>query len=80
MNCDAKIRPMRPVNDTEITCERDLDQPHENHRGTIRDYAYEGSETILNWAETDRRNFRGDWHPCQFPGCTLPNFHRGAHA
>jgi hypothetical protein len=78
--CDARIRPFRPINDTEVACE--LDGDHDQHQGTIRDYAYPGSATVTNWLEDDRRTFHGEW-PGDCPGlagmCSLPVGHRGSH-
>jgi hypothetical protein len=57
------------------------DTSNEPHSGILRDYAYPGSESVIQWFENDRRNFRGDWQPCTaFPGCILPAYHRGRHA
>lgn len=78
MTCDARIRTMRPINETEITCE--ADEPHNTHTGTIRDYAYPGSETKVNWMEDDRRTFHGEWPgDCSHVMCILPKHHRGDH-
>lgn len=80
MTCTAKMRPFVPVNDTELTCDR---QAHTDttHEATLRDYAYPGSETKISWQESDRRTFRGDWAPCTLhPGCILPALHHGNHA
>jgi hypothetical protein len=75
--CTAKIRPM--PNPTEIRCE--LDRHHTRnmrHAGTLRHYAYPGSETVVTWADDDRRTFHGEFEPCAtMPGCTLPDDHRG---
>jgi hypothetical protein len=78
--CTSKIRPFRPVNDTEIACERPA--PHgegETHAGVLSDYAWPGSRTEINWLPGDRREFIGQW-----PGncgttssCILPDNHRG---
>lgn len=80
MTCTAKIRPL--PNDTELQCEREhhLDAD-DKHRAVLRDYAYPGSETAIEWFEYDRRTFHGDWTPCTWPtGCTLPATHIGNHA
>lgn len=78
--CDARIRPMRPVNETEVACSRQA-SGHTLHRGLIRDYAYPGSETIIEWDEADRRNFRGLFVPCgdNDAPCLLPHGHHGRH-
>lgn len=77
--CDARIRPMAPVNSAEIACEGT--GTHSTHRGTLRDYAYPGSVTTVQWDENDRRNFHGEWPgECLFPGCILPRDHRGKDA
>ncbi len=76
--CTAKIRPFRPVNDYEVTCERtDL---HNSHRAVIRDYAYPGSATELDWRDEDRRTFRSEWAECGWTDCILPGGHHGDHA
>jgi DNA-binding sugar fermentation-stimulating protein len=76
--CDARIRPFRPVNQVELTCE--VDDDHLEHSGTIHDYAYPGSKTVLHWYENDRRTFHGEW-PGDCPeDCILPMGHRGGHA
>lgn len=78
MTCDARVRPMAPVNATEVACDLG-DSHHQMHRSTVRDYAYPGSATIVEWADDDRRTFHGDW-PGDCPGCLLPVGHRGNHA
>lgn len=83
MRCDAKIRPMRPVNEVELQCEINAEHPCTTHEAIIKDYAYPGSQTVLAWYEDDRRNFRGEWAPCHLLDgthnlCTLPAAHHGA--
>ena len=75
--CDARIRPF--PNAVTVMCEDDADHGG-HHGGTLLDYAYPGSKTVISWAETDRRTFRGDWTDCQSAGCILPNGHHGRHA
>lgn len=77
--CRARIRPMRPVNETEIVC--GMRGEHAVHQGTLRDYAYPGSETLIEWRETDRRSFRGLFIPCgdNDAPCLLPQGHGGRH-
>jgi hypothetical protein len=77
MSCDAAIRPFRPVNETEVRCDRDA--AHVEHAGVIRDYAYPGSATTLTWFEGDRRTFHGEW-PGGCHDCFLPTGHAGKHA
>lgn len=83
--CDAKIRPMRPAAEVEVQCELPGDD-HAQHSAIIRDYAYEGSQTVIQWLENDRRTFRGTWQQCpnkhrpDMTQCILPNRHRGDHA
>jgi hypothetical protein len=80
-DCDARIRPFPYPSDIEIACEDD-DQ-HPMHKGSIRDYAFPGSLTVLNWFEDDRRNFHGEWPgPCPLAAavtvrCVLPVGHHG---
>lgn len=75
--CNAHIRPF--PNATEIDCEQDYE--HTTHHGVARDYAYPGSETVVEWMENDRRNFHGEWPgACTSDGCILPLGHRGNHA
>lgn len=79
--CDAAIRLM--LGAAEIRCERTQQKGHMFHRGALRDYAYPGSVTTIEWAETDRRNFHGDWPgPCvpAEGACVLPSGHEGDHA
>lgn len=72
--CDAKIRPFQGT--TEISCEVEGD--HNRHKGTLRDYAYPGSETVITWLESDRRTYHGKWPgDCLTWGCTLPARHKG---
>lgn len=80
MSCDARIRPFPIGNDTEIACEETAKPIHHWHHGTLRDYAYPGSETLVDWAEDDRRNFHGVWPGrCQqVEGCVLPTGHQGS--
>jgi hypothetical protein len=56
-----------------------LEPPFNEHRAVLRDYAYPGSETILTWRASDRREFTGDWPgPCaKTPGCVLHAGHHG---
>lgn len=82
MSCDAAIRPFPVGNETEVRCEL-LDGVHVFHRGRVLDYAYPGSETVVEWHEDDRRCFHGEW-----PGhcgkstddgwCELPAGHGGS--
>jgi len=77
--CDAGIRPFFQA---EIHC--GLTGEHSRHQGALRDYAYPGSQTIIEWDDMDRRTFRGEYPgPCpgdSFSGCILPLNHRGTHA
>jgi hypothetical protein len=75
--CDAAIRPFPVGNETEVRCEES--HRDEKHSGTIRDYAYPGSETVISWVESDRRNFHGPWPGYCFRNlnCTLPRDHGG---
>lgn len=76
MTCDAKIRPMYPVSDVELTCELTHTGRTQEHKATLRDYAWPGSETVLSWMEDDRRTFRGTWAQCPvLAGCILPAGH-----
>ena len=76
MTCDARIRPF--PDDTEVVC--DLEGKHDHHLGTLRDYAYPGSTTTIQWDEADRRTFHGPWPgPCEHPMCSLHKRHRGDH-
>lgn len=75
--CDAHMRPF--PNDTEVGCEEEGE--HDTHKGVLRNYAYQGSETILTWYEQDRRTYHGEWPgPCDEAGCILPLGHYGRHA
>jgi hypothetical protein len=77
--CDARIRPFRPVNNVELICEKEGE--HQEHSAVLRDYAYPGSQTWLNWYENDRRTFHGEWPGhCHLPSCILPVNHGGGHA
>lgn len=33
----------------------------------------------IEWTDGDRRQFTGEWVPCQDPGCILPAEHQGEH-
>ncbi len=78
MTCDAKIRPF--PGPSEIQCEGEASHDG-NHSGVLRDYAgHILSATTLVWQEGDRRTFRGEWRPCDSPGCVLPADHWGRHA
>lgn len=77
--CQAKIRPFRPVNEVELQCS--LGAGIHPHEAVLRNYAYKGSETRITWADSDRRNFEGEFAPCgvETPGrtpCILPALHR----
>lgn len=75
--CDARIRPL-PGND-EIQCE--IEGEHAEHNGTLRDYAFAGSATVITWQDDDRRAFHGPWPGrCSVGYCTLPAGHPGGHA
>jgi len=81
--CEARIRPMVPINDTELRCElvAHVDRKHvSKHVSTLRDYDGPGSVTVVTWLDDDRRNFTGPWVECLRPGCVLPSNHRGEHA
>lgn len=77
MTCEAKIRPF--PNPTEVRCELP-DDGHAKHQATLRDYAYPGSATTMDWFEDDRRTFRGEWTHCDESTCILPAGHQGRHA
>lgn len=68
---------MIPVSPVEIVCEEFGE--HFAHRGVLRDYAYTGSATVVEWLEDDRRTYHGEW-PGACPGCILPLHHQGKHA
>lgn len=75
--CDARIKPFPDA--LEIVCEKP-DDGHAMHGGVLRDYAYPGSVTKIDWAETDRRSFHGAWPGlCPEPGCVLPAGHPRGH-
>lgn len=73
--CTAAIRPFRPTNDAEVRCSAEGD--HDVHQGPLRDYAFPGSVTEVQWLDNDRRTFRGAWPgPCPTdPACNLPAHH-----
>lgn len=75
-SCPAGIRPFRPANDAEVRCEKP-DAPHALHNGPLRDHAYPGSVTQVEWMDDDRRSFTGDWPGActRTPGCVLPATH-----
>jgi hypothetical protein len=78
-DCTAKLRPFRPINETEVSCEKS-DDKHDPHEGILSDYAHVGSETIIKWFETDRRTFHNEWPgDCETERCFLPLGHRGEH-
>lgn len=81
--CDAKIRPFSQASRSEVACEYDDgDGMHGPHRGVLHDYAFPGSETKIDWWESDRRTYHGDW-PGACPDCVgpvaLPRGHAGSH-
>ena len=78
--CGARIRPMVPINDTELRCEQPDTHGEPTHTATLRDFAYPGSRTQVTWLDSDRRNFTGEWIECPVQPCTLPAHHRGNHA
>jgi hypothetical protein len=76
--CDAKIRPL--PDDIELQCNADHSGPGGLHQAVLHDYAYPGSTTTIYWQEGDRRNFRGEFTPCDQSTCLLPAGHHGDHA
>lgn len=77
MNCDAHMRPF--PNDTELSCELGVDD-HDTHHAVLRDYAYPGSTTTIEWNDADRRTFHGPWPgECDVEHCPLPSGHHGNH-
>ncbi len=75
--CTAKIRPF--TDDREVVCylyEHDLSMRHVGYVSHYGSY----SSTEFQWTENDRRNFRGEWVPCEVNACIFPKNHRGAHA
>lgn len=76
-SCSAKIRPFPSA--TEVTCLED-DGHSGIHAGVLSDYAFPGSQTVIQWLDADRRTFRGQWTPCDQSDCVLPAGHRGNHA
>lgn len=76
MNCPHRFRaPLDPPRS--LDCERPEGHPGA-HSAVVRDYAYPGSETHINWYSDDRRDYTGNWAPCQNIGCILPVSHHGA--
>lgn len=77
MICDARIGPF--MGDTEVTCGEAGE--HTMHVGVLRDYAWPGSATQIDWQEDDRRTFHGEWPGrCAAGGwCHLPAGHCGDH-
>lgn len=76
--CDAAMRLDYHDN---ITLRCELERPHRDHQAVLRDYAFDGSVTLITWHEDDRRNYHGEWPgPCEDSDCILPWKHRGAHA
>ncbi|MDE2096432.1 MAG: hypothetical protein KGL39_04240 [Patescibacteria group bacterium] len=75
--CDAKIAPFNDKSKV-IRCEDDM---HHGgyHGGAIRGMAGPGTASVVSWAETDRRNFRGDFVMCMKGDglCVLPARHEG---
>lgn len=76
MKCTARIKPFEPL---EVECELESHHSDIPHSGVIRNYAYPGSETALNWFESDRRNYHGEFIGCPQPFCSLPINHTGDH-
>lgn len=76
--CNAKIAPF-PDKSVIVLCDRS-DERHDSHTGTLLNYAGPGSKSNITWWEEDRRNFRGEYIPCDDNRCTLPKDHRGQHA
>lgn len=77
MTCDAAIR----LDTLEVRCEEPADHPGTGHAGTLRDLAYPGSATRVEWADDDRRSYRGPYPgPCPSVGCPLPAGHPRRHA
>ena len=76
MTCPARIRPF--PNQPILNCIHGIDHDG-NHTGLNRDAAYEGSVTMVNWLDSDRRNFTGDFIDCPQRGCILPAGHPREH-
>ena len=77
MSCEAHIRPFPDA--VEIDCDLP-DDGHAMHAGALRNYAYPGSVTKVEWARDDRRSFDGLWPgPCPETGCVLPAGHPRKH-
>jgi hypothetical protein len=48
------------------------------HHAVIRDYAWPGSETVLNWQAGDRREYEGEYPgPCPTDDCVYHYGHHG---
>ncbi len=77
--CQAKIR-ILDTHDGIFQCRRPyghpvLDDGRVHHVATGL-YEYQ----VIEWLEGDRRQFIGDWAPCQDSlGCALPADHEGDH-
>lgn len=79
MNCTARIRPFRTINNTELECSQYTGHGG-RHSGILRDYAYQGSKSVISWDDFDRRCFHGEWPgDCAGLGgtCLLPGGHNG---
>lgn len=79
MSCPSRIRPMRPINETELRCEL-ADGHAGSHSSVLHGYAHPGSTTTVTWLKGDRRAFSGDFNTCDQSTCILPAGHRGEHA
>lgn len=75
MTCPAKIKVWRAA-DGEFSCRLEHDPVAEpEHQATgLFDYQ------TIHWFEGDRRQFTGDFNPCDESTCILPAGHHGDHA
>lgn len=73
MTCTARLKAWEPPEGL-FSCRL----PADGHREHIATGLFEHQS--IHWQEGDRRQFTGDFHPCDQSTCILPAGHHGRHA
>ena len=74
MTCPAKLKAFPGVEGV-LSCRLDA-----GHEGAQHDATGLFEWQTISWFEGDRRQFTGEFHPCDQSTCILPAGHRGSHA
>jgi hypothetical protein len=61
----------------DFTCEKDADDHVEHQAHT---HSPTNPDQLITWFDGDRRNYQGEFQPCDESTCSLPAGHARGHA